>query len=193
MDNEITRRSALVDKYQTGRFGAPGDTAGIHFVERTNLTLTDLRGDPGDPQFVASARRALKCALPLEPNTSSSGTDCEVLWLGPDEWLLVTIAAARLPIDGGYMTDVSHGRAVVRVSGARTRDLFAKGCPLDLHPRVFAPRRCAQTHIAHVSVLLHLVDDAGTFDLYCARSYAAHTWHWLTEAASALGYSVANA
>ena len=154
------------------------------------LAQINLRIDPADAGPVGEA---LGVRLPTDPNTFTANGARWALWLGPDEWLLVTIAATRLPIDGGYMTDVSHGRAVVRVSGARTRDLFAKGCPLDLHPRVFAPRRCAQTHIAHVSVLLHLVDEAGTFDLYFARSYAAHTWHWLTEAASALGYSVANA
>jgi len=68
--------------------------------------------------------------------------------------------------------------------------LLDKGCSLDLHPRIFPVGSCAQTALAHVGVLLHRRDIA-TFELYCARSYAQHLWHWLTEAAAEFGYVVA--
>ena len=117
-----------------------------------------------------------------------------MLWLGPDEWLLVGAAPTpideRLPIEHGLLTDVSHGRAGWRISGPRALDLLAKGCSLDLHTRIFPVGSCAQTALAHVGVLLHRRDIA-TFDLYCARSYAQHLWHWLTEAAAEFGYKVA--
>jgi sarcosine oxidase subunit gamma len=161
---------------------------------RTGLTLLDLRGDPQSAEFLASAQSALGCALPLTANTTGHGPDCDVLWLGPDAWLLVAGRAGKinetLPIERGFLTDVSHGRAAFRVSGPRTRDLLAKGCSLDLHPRVFRAAQCAQTSLAHVGVLLHLRGDSGEFDLYCARSYAEHVWHWLAEAAMEYGYEI---
>jgi sarcosine oxidase subunit gamma len=78
----------------------------------------------------------------------------------------------------------------LRISGPHTRELLAKGCSLDLHPRVFRTGHCAQTSLAHVGVLLHLPDAGGGIDLYCSRSYAQHLWHWLSEAAGEFGYEV---
>ena len=194
MADTLDRALACPDSVRPGRFGAPGAHAGVAFAARAALTFIDLRGDPQDPAFLASARAALGAGLPLTPNTTAAGANCEVLWLGPDEWLLVGAAPTpvdeRLPIEHGFLTDVSHGRANWRISGPRTLDLLAKGCSLDLHPRIFPVGSCAQTALAHVAVLLHRRDIA-TFELYCARSYAQHLWHWLTEAAAEFGYEVA--
>jgi len=190
----LDRALACPESARAGRFGASAAHAGVAFAARTALTLIDLRGDPRDPAFLASARAALGAGLPLTPNSTAAGANCEVLWLGPDEWLLVGAAHTpideRLPIEHGFLTDVSHGRASWRISGPRALDLLTKGCSLDLHTRVFAIESCAQTALAHVGVLLHRRDIA-TFELYCARSYAQHLWHWLTEAAAEFGYEVA--
>ena len=39
-------------------------------------------------------------------------------------------------------------------AGRHARDVLAKGCALDLHPRAFAPGRCAQTLLARAQVIL---------------------------------------
>ena len=75
------------------------------------------------------------------------------------------------------ITDVTDGRVAFRLAGPSAREVLAKGCPLDLHPRAFAPGRCAQSLLAKASVLIHLVDDGPergpSFDVYVARSFAA--------------------
>jgi sarcosine oxidase subunit gamma len=189
----IMREPACPESCRSGKFGSPLPRAGITFAARTGLTLVDLRGDPQNPEFLASAQAALGCVLPLQPNTSAAGADCSVLWLGPDAWLVVAERRGkineRVPIEHGFLTDVSHGRAAWRMGGAHALDLLAKGVSLDLHPRVFLPGHCAQTSLAHVGVLLHL-RETNNADLYCARSYAQHLWHWLTEAAGEYGYEV---
>ena len=182
------RRSALASAYRAGPLVTPAAQPDIALNERTDLTLLDLRGNPATAEFIATAQAALGCALPLAPNTSAQGPHCDILWLGPDEWLLVSSHAEnineKLPIKAGYLTDVSHGRAALRISGPRTRELLAKGCSLDLHPRAFLAGHCAQTSLAHVGVLLQLPRTGDDFELYCARSYAQHLWHWLTVAAA---------
>ncbi len=190
------RDPACLESCAPGRFGAPVPHAGITFSARTNLTLIDVRGDRGNPPFLASAGATLGADLPLLPNTSTQARDCDVLWLGPDQWLLIgrdpALINEQLTIAGGCLTDVSHGRAAWRISGPHSMDMLAKGCSLDLHPSVFQAGHCAQTSIAHVGVLLHRRDD-GSFDLYCARSYAQTLWHWLTEAGGEYGYEVITA
>jgi len=190
----VKREAACPESTRPGRFGAANERAGITFTARTNLTLIDLRGDPQDPQFRASAQSALGTALPLEPNTAGRSTHCAILWLGPDEWLLTArhsgFVNERLAISGGFLTDVSSGKAAWQITGPRSTDLLAKGCSLDLHTRAFPDGNCAQTALAHVAVLLHRRDNE-TFDLYCARSYSQHVWHWMCESALEFGYAVA--
>lgn len=174
--------------------------AGVTIVTKRVRSMLNVRGNPDDAGFARAILGSFDVALPREPNTAVSagvpGTGTRMtraLWLGPDEWLLVgEHAALEAPahVGTGTITDVSHGRAVLRVSGPEVRAALAKGCSLDLHPRAFPPDRCAQTAIAKVAVILdHTEQDV--FDLYCSRSYAGSFWHWLTQAAAEYGCNIA--
>ncbi len=78
-----------------------------------------------------------------------AGVVRSVLWLGPDEFLVVgpVDAAAELigmlveavGDDSGSVVDVSANRSTLVLSGPQARDLLEKGCTLDLHPRSFTP------------------------------------------------------
>jgi sarcosine oxidase subunit gamma len=173
---------------------------GIRLCER-QLGKIELRGDPGDRGFMAAVGRALDLLLPSEPNTTAGRGDLVALWLGPDAWLLTcpaTQTASR--IDGlrtalaevhAAIIDVSDGRVALRLAGPNARDVLAKGCPLDLHRRVFAAGRCAQSLLAKTSVLIHLLDEDAprgpTFDLYVARSFAHYLFAWLEDAGREFG------
>ena len=126
------------------------------------------------------AWRAAPRALPVAPGT----------WLlmgprGRHAWLVGKLAAAT----GGAasLVDQSMGRVVLRVAGSRARDVLAKGCRLDLHPRAFGPGGVAVTPIAHVTVTLVQVDATPTFDLLVPASYAETFLDWLLEAAAEHG------
>ena len=47
-------------------------------------------GDPGDSGFTSAAANVLGFRLPTEPNTTGGKGGLLALWLGPDEWLVVT-------------------------------------------------------------------------------------------------------
>jgi sarcosine oxidase subunit gamma len=153
---------------------------------------------------MAAVGRALDVLLPNEPNTTAARGQLTVLWLGPDAWLL-----AGPPGDGGSridglrqaladlhagITDVTDGRVALRLAGPDAREVLAKGCPLDLHPRAFPPGSCAQSLVAKASVLIHLLDDepgrGPTFDLYVARSFAHYLWTWLDDAGREYGVQI---
>jgi len=155
--------------------------------------MLNVRGDPDDAELERALRERFGVTLAREPNTAVGAGATRILWLGPDEWLLVSDdttleapAGIGIGIGNGTVTEVSHGRAALRVSGPQVRAALAKGCPLDLHPREFPLNRCAQTAIAKIAVLIdHVHPDM--FDLYCSRSYAGSFWHWLTDAAAEYG------
>jgi sarcosine oxidase subunit gamma len=92
--------------------------------------------------------------------------------------------------DRAGVVDQSHGRAVLRLAGPRARDVLAKGCRLDLHPRVFTPGMCAQTVIAQIGVLLHQSDEIPTYDLYVFSGHALDFLEWLTSGAGEFGYRI---
>jgi len=174
--------------------GRPGSGAeGAVMVEHPHLGKINLRGDGADPAFRDAVEGAIGVAPPLEPNTAGAAGRNAVLWLGPDEWLVVTPAggqgtaeaALNEALQGRHasIVDTSDARTTIRLHGVHARDVLAKGCPLDLHPRSFGPGRCAQSLIAKADVLIHQVDDAPTYDIHVLCSFARYLWDWLADAA----------
>jgi sarcosine oxidase, subunit gamma len=172
----------------------PSSSAGeLLLAELVPPGQVNLRGDPSDQQFLRKAGAVLGCVLPTTPNSVETAAAVTVLWLGPDEWLVVSEPGAETSITAGLegalaevaasVVDVTGNRSRLRLRGAHARDVLAKGGPLDLHPSVFATGRCAQTVLARTAVLLHLRDDEGpTFDLFPRRSVAEYLWLWLEDA-----------
>jgi sarcosine oxidase subunit gamma len=178
--------------------------------ERPYRGLVNLRGPAGDKTFDSAVQEALGVALPSEPNTTAGTTgegDLRVFWLGPDEWWVVTPGdgpamadklRAALAGQKAAVTDVSESRTCIHISGARARDLLSKGCPLDLHPRVFSAGRCAQSLCAKAMITLHQVADDGddttgsgpAYDVYVLNSFAEYLWLWLEDAAREYGLRV---
>ncbi|MGW1274360.1 sarcosine oxidase subunit gamma, partial [Streptomyces sp. NPDC002491] len=138
---------------------------------------------------------ALGVPLPLEPDTVVRAGELTVLWLGPDEWLLVAPpggarelesrireAAGEEPVS---VTDVSAQRTTLLVAGAGARDLLAHGCSLDLHPRAFGSGRCAQTTLGRTQVVLVAREEPSAgFWVLVRSSFAGYLADWLLDAAT---------
>jgi sarcosine oxidase subunit gamma len=172
---------------------------GVRLAERTGLGKIDLRGDPAERAFMTGVGRVLDLLLPTEPDTSATKGSITALWQGPDQWLLTCPAddvalfinslREALADSHSALTDLTDGRIALTLAGPSARDVLAKGCPLDLHPKSFEPGRCAQSLLAKASVLLHLRAD-DTFDLYVARSFAHYLWTWLEDAGREYGVQI---
>ena len=180
----------------TDRLAAATRTSGgaIRLAELPFLTQVNVRLDAKGAAFEAVGL-ALDLQLPLQPNTVVRTGELTVLWLGPDEWLLIgrpggegelesriREAAGDEPVS---VTDVSAQRTTLLVTGPRARDLLAHGCPLDLHPRSFGSGRCAQTTLGRTQVVLVARDEprAG-FWVLVRSSFAGYLADWLLDAAT---------
>ena len=164
------------------------------------LAQVDVRADPKDRSLVDRLATAIGAPLPVEPNTTAISADGtrHVLWLGPDEWLVLgepgtgpaIEAAVRTALADahGSIVDVSANRTTLSVSGPRARDLLAFGCSLDLDPRAFGPGRCAQTMLARANVILVPVgpDDEPAIRVLIRPSFAPYLAAWLLDAADGL-------
>ncbi|MFJ9632534.1 sarcosine oxidase subunit gamma [Streptomyces sp. NPDC101175] len=190
----VPRRSPLAGA--AGRLAAATRASGgavrlaeLPFLAQVNVRL-DAKGAAAD-----AVGLALGLSLPLEPDTVVRAGESAVLWLGPDEWLVVGPPDTQRELEdriraaGGAehvaVTDVSAQRTTLLVSGARARDLLAHGCALDLHPRAFGPGRCAQTTLARAQVVLVARDEvAAGFWVLVRSSFAGYLTDWLLDAAA---------
>lgn len=173
----------------------------------------NLRGDPGDENFTRAAADALGVALPLAPNTVATDARVTVFWLGPDEWLI------HLPLNDTESqlqqlrqhlapfhhaaTEVTDYYTALELRGKHAAEVLARGCPLDLHPRVFPPGACAQSRFGNASVLLYQpaqldegcvagdhddgnANDSVRFLIQVRWSFTDYVWDYLATAIDAL-------
>ncbi len=197
MVERYQQQSPLAHLHLAARQEGTDADAAVRLVERPFRCQINLRGNIAEGGLAEGESAGL--ALPTVPNRFSQDGGRQALWLGPDEWLLVlededeTAAAEGLRqiLAGQHVavTEVGHSRTVFGLSGPRARDVLAKGCPLDLHPRAFGPGQCAQTILARTGMILLQLDGTPSYEINVRRSFAHYAWTWLEDAAREYGYA----
>jgi len=91
---------------------------------------------------------------------------------------------SALPASDAAVTDVSHGRVVLKLEGEAAESVLQGCVMIDLGKRVFPPGRVAQTAIHHIDVLVHRVDESH-FELWVLRSFAESLAEWILDASQA--------
>ncbi|MGQ0641143.1 MAG: sarcosine oxidase subunit gamma [Gemmatimonadaceae bacterium] len=162
--------------------------SGARLAEQPLLSLASVRARG---PALARLKRALGVDSLPAPNEHRATALGDCLWLRPDEWLVATASRGSTALfaaldtamgeDDGAVIDVSASRVILDLAGRATRDVLASCCPLDLHPRAFAPGWCAQSLIAKVPVLLQLVDGTPRWRLYVSPSLADYVVRWLVD------------
>jgi sarcosine oxidase, subunit gamma len=181
----------------------PGD---VRIAEVPFLTQLDLRVEPGGPA-AAAVGKALGGELPAAPCTSTRGTstrgtsgqvgEVEVLWLGPDEWLVIAAPQRQRELEGllrtaiggehGAVVDVSAQRTALSLSGPAAREVLARGCAIDLDPRIAPAGTCVQTLLARTGLTIVVRDErASDFLLLVRASFAQYLAAWLVDACTDL-------
>ncbi len=181
------------------------DGRGCLLAEQAFMDVLILRGDAMDERFALAVASATGLALPMQANTAAVQDTRQLIWLGPDEWMLkdagTEALAAGTGIDSRLATalravlsqypglhhsvvEVGSGYTTLSLQGPGAADLLARGCPLDLHPRAFSADAVAQSHVARAPVLIRCLRESGGFEVTVRRSFAAYLFHWLCEAGS---------
>jgi sarcosine oxidase subunit gamma len=170
---------------------------GVWANEIPFLGYISLRGNPEDAAFVEAASRVLGSPLPTEPCTLASSATAKILWLSPDEWMIVC-DRARLT---GILRDLSEALAGIRsqvadnsggytqvlVQGASAGDVLAHATVYDL--AALAEGRVVGTTFGKSSLYLHRQGEG--FCLLLRRSFADYIWRYLVRAAEPYGFGVA--
>jgi sarcosine oxidase, subunit gamma len=128
----------------------------------------------GEPRDLAQVDlRAEERVLPFEapaPNTTVTWGMRDVLWLGPDEWLVVGEAGTESStVEELERALADHHHSVIDVSANRIvfdltdrPEAIASACGIDLDPVRWRPGMCAQTLFGQAQVILHQRDERTT-------------------------------
>jgi sarcosine oxidase subunit gamma len=175
----------MVELYLRSPLGhRTADLGRLDALEVTHLAQIDVR---------CTAEDAARLGFPLEPNTVGGTLERGVVWLAPDEWLVVglpgTAPAIAAEIEAALagthhaLVDVSANRAVIEMRGATRHALLASGCPIDLEPEGgWIPGRCAQTLFARAQVILQEME--GATRVFVRPSFANYVVDRLSAAAA---------
>lgn len=173
-------------------------------TEQACLGLATLAVRKGqDAKLDALVRKSYGVALPSD-STMVQGKALSFIGYGPGQWLAVsrTLGAKALENEAlaadlamrlkalASIPDQSGGRAVLRISGPRARDLLAKGLAIDLDSRVFPPGSAVTSTISHLGVQVWQGSDPQAYDIAIFRSVPDSFWCWLTDSSAEYGYEV---
>jgi methylglutamate dehydrogenase subunit D len=194
----LQARSPIAGLLKPGRHGARDGAAGVALSERKGLELFVISAAAGKASGVAAKVLAVTgLELPMGPKRANKD-DLALIGIAPGQWLAVAEGKAALALLAklaagvkglATIVDQSDGKAVLRVSGPRARDALAKGCSLDLNPRVFKPGSAGTTPVALIDCVIWQVDETPTYDLAIPTSFAESFWSWLTASAAEYGYT----
>lgn len=170
---------------------------GVWANEIPHLGYISLRGNTNDPAFASAASSALGVALPVQPCTLTTGPGVKVLWLSPDEWMIVS---ARERLKGliadltaglgslhSQVVDNSGGYTQVLLTGAKAREALQHVSVYDVTK--LTPGRVVGTTLGKASAYVHASNDG--FYLLIRRSFADYIWRYLRRAAAPYGFGVA--
>ena len=165
----------------------------LSFVKKINLRL-----DPNDKGCVSSSSKILGTMLPTKANTySTNAINEKIMWLGPDEWLIVSDdvdAFLKLKNEIGDLeasvTDVSENRTIIRIRGRDVYVLLSKFLVLDLEKNLPTNLSCAQTLFVKVPVLLvrNHYDGTPEIDIFTNRSHANYIYNLIVDGTKNLDF-----
>ncbi|QKV78706.1 sarcosine oxidase subunit gamma [Amycolatopsis sp. Hca4] len=118
------------------------------------------------------------------PCTFTGGNDVEILWMGPDEYLVLAGPGRQAELEAALsgesdaVVDVSAQRNVYRLSGEYAADVLAHGCSMDLE--LSPPGTCVQTLFARTGIVLVVREDGYT--ILVRQSFSDYFTAWLADA-----------
>ena len=186
-------RTALHSKSTSQSANPYGGEPGLVFSEIAHLGKINLRGDK-------SLRNAVKsltgCAFPPAANKFNSAGERHVIWLSPNEFLIICEAGKDEELASSFdavlqnqhfaVTNITDALSAFHLKGVAVRQVLAKGCSLDLHPKNFCVGDCAQSLLSHAAITILAISD-NDFIIICRTSFASYLHDWLYDAALEYG------
>ncbi len=164
-------------------------------IEELNLSgKINIRGKSSDKEFMKNIGSALNLVLPIEPNVRIFNNNISIMWLGPNEWLVVTpenekdgiisLLNSNLNPQKTAITDVSFNRTVLRLEGEKVFTLLSKFLVANLKKILKTNFSVAQTIFIKIPVLFvrnNTDEEPTSLDLHLNRSHTKYVYELLVD------------
>ena len=161
------------------------DSQNLEFKINEPKIKINIRGKNKD--FFTKIGKILSIILPVEPNTSTSNGNLDVLWLSPDEWMIYlnenifdNLFNEISKLNLGSVTDVSDQWVCINIKGSKVFDLLSSGSPFNFRKFKNNKNHVTQTLVNHVDVTIHH-KELNEINLFVRRSFSEHLMSWLND------------
>jgi sarcosine oxidase subunit gamma len=172
---------------------------GIIVTDRDGLATARVAARQGRiTGLTGHVRERFGIALPSGP-VRAEANGLAFIGIGVETWLVTQecnpedlVGSLRTALDDvATVSDLSGGYWMLRLTGPRIRDTFARFVPIDLHAREFQPGAAASTVASHIPLTLWRLPDGAeghpVFEVVVPRSLAESFCHVLAESAAEFG------
>lgn len=197
MSNSIQVESPL-HHAQLDQLISQNSTGGIVLHEAKLLGHLNLRGNSQDTAFLAGVHKALGVALPITPCSSEKSDLAQIMWLAPDEWLIVVDSGKEFEMEqklrscltGHFaVSDISGAQTLLEISGENVIELMMKSTGYDVHLDSFPVGKVIGTTFAKAGAhILRLSENK--FQLVIRRSFSDYVWLWIQQASKEYGLKI---
>ena len=174
------------------------DHFGIKIQELPFVNKINLRINPNNNKYMSSCGKILEAILPIKPNTYARNENVKIIWLSPDEWLVINNKDdlfKKLKDEIGNLeasvTNISENRTIIRISGEKIYTLLSKFLVLDLEKNLSDQSSCAQTLFVKVPILLvrnHKYAQIPEIDIFANRSHANYIYNLIVDGTKNLDF-----
>ena len=166
----------------------------LPYVDKINLRL-----DPNNNDYMSICGKILGAVLPTKPNTYVQNEKVKIIWLGPDEWIVINDQENEIFIKlknelgdlEASVTDVSENRTIIRLSGKKIMTLLSKFLVLDIEKNLGNQSSCAQTIFVKVPILLIRNNDNNkipVIDIFTNKSHANYIYNLIVDGTKNLDF-----
>ena len=167
---------------------------GVTIEELSLSGKINIRGKSSDKEFMKNIGSALNLVLPIEPNVRIFNNNISIMWLGPNEWLVITpenekdgiisLLKSNLNPQKTAITDVSFNRTILRLEGEKVFTLLSKFLVANLEKILKTNFSVAQTIFIKIPVLFvrnNTDEEPASLDLHLNRSHTKYVYELLVD------------
>ena len=167
---------------------------GVTIEEKDLSGKINVRGKSSDKDFMKNIGSVLDLVLPIEPNVRIFNNNLNIMWLGPNEWLvetpenkkdkIISLLEAKLNPQKTAITDVSFNKTVLRLEGKKVFVLLSKFVIANLEKILKSNYSVAQTIFIKVPVLFIRNNNDNqniSLDLHLNRSHSKYVYELLVD------------
>ena len=123
----------------------------------------------------------------------SSNDQTRILWMGPENWLVISSNNLLNELNGKFsttefaVTDISHSRSIIELQGSDVLEVIKKGSPFDIES--LTKNNCTNTVYNGITITIDNIEDSkNQIRIISLRSFGESLYHSVTDACLEYGY-----